>query len=75
MSDGFYKNDEGLLYAPNSVSGPGFDLAKEAKDGYTYPVEDWYWFDSEAEAREFFGLPPIPEEEQDSWPANTSPSE
>lgn len=75
MSGGFYKNDEGLLYAPNSVSGPGFDLAKETKDGYTYPVEGWHWFDSEAEAREFFVLPPKQEEEQDSWTTGIPPSE
>lgn len=67
MSSGFYKNEEQLLYAPNYVCGPGFDLARDAKDEYTYPVYGWHWFDSEEEARAFFGLPPKPEGEQEAW--------
>lgn len=55
----FFKNDEGmLLEGPNAVYAPAFTLLKEDKDTYTYPVEGWYWFDSEEEARSYFGLPP-----------------
>ena len=32
-------------------------LTKENKDSYTYPVDGWYWFESEQEARVFFDLP------------------
>ena len=60
---GFYKNDEGaLLFAPTQVSGPGFDLYILNKDIYTYPIEGWYYFDSEDEARAHLNIPkPIPE--------------
>lgn len=73
-SPGFYKFDDILFYGPNSVAGPDLHLIKEEKTLYTYPVQGWYWFDSEVEAREFFGLPPNSEEEQDSWPTDTLPS-
>ena len=55
---GFYKNDEGqLLYGPNFVISSWYDLRKETKDQHTYPIDGWYWFDSEELAREFFNLP------------------
>ena len=57
MNPGFYKLDGELLYGPNFVYGPTFSLLKEDHASYTYPVEGWYWFDSEADARAFFGLP------------------
>lgn len=63
------------MHGPTAVHGPSFNLLSEEKDLYTYPVEGWYWFDSEAEAREFFGLPPKPEEEQNPWTTGTPPSE
>jgi hypothetical protein len=56
---GFYKNDNGsLFHAPNFVHGPyqTFSLLKENKDAYSYPVEGWYWFDSEEEAKTFFNV-------------------
>jgi len=59
-TSGFYKlNNEELLYGPNFVLGPygAYELRKETKDAHTYPVDGWYWFDSEIEARTFFGLP------------------
>jgi hypothetical protein len=60
MSDtsGFYKNDEGgLLFGPNGVTGPTYDLQRASRDEPVYPVDNWYWFDSEEEAQAFFGLP------------------
>ena len=55
---GFYKNDEGqLLYGPNFVISSWYDLRKETKDQHTYPIDGWYWFDSEEDAREFFNMP------------------
>ena len=53
----FYKLEEELLCAPNIVCGTGIVLMKEDKDTYEYPIDGWYWFDSEDIAREFFGLP------------------
>ena len=55
----FYKLDDGLLLeGPNAVYAPTFTLLKEDKDIYTYPIDGWYWFNSDEEAREFFNLPP-----------------
>lgn len=55
----FYKIDDGvLLEGPNFVYGPTFTLLKEDKDTYTYPVDGWIWFDTEEEARTYFGIPP-----------------
>lgn len=60
----FYKLDgEDLLCAPNFVHGPSYDLSAEQCAEYTYPVQGWYWFDTEGLAREFYGLPdPQPQE-------------
>lgn len=58
MSKGFYKNDDGnLLYGPNFVLNKDYELKKENKDNYTYPVNGWYWFDSESDARVYFNMP------------------
>lgn len=64
MSDidtsGFYKLDgEVLLHGPNFVLHADFELRRENRDTFTYPVDGWHWFDSEAQARAFFGLEPI----------------
>lgn len=59
-TSGFYKLDgEELLYGPNFVFGPysAYELRKETKDTHTYPVDGWYWFDSEEDAKVFFKLP------------------
>jgi hypothetical protein len=61
---GFYKCDEEsrLFCAPNYIIFPdGIELSIDQKDTYTYPVNDWYYFNSEEEARIFFNLP-LPEE-------------
>ena len=54
----FYKlTEDALLVAPNFVENMNYLLTKENKDSYTYPVDGWYWFESEQEARVFFDLP------------------
>lgn len=56
-TSGFYSKDgENLLHAPNFVLGPfqRFELRRENKNEYNYPVEGWYWFSSETEAKKFF---------------------
>jgi len=57
---GFYRIDDtsrNLLFGPNFVYGPGFTLLRADQATYTYPVEGWYWFESEAEARVALDLP------------------
>ena len=57
---GFYKLDKDeLLYGPNFVLNADYNLYKEQKNTYSYPVDGWYWFLDENEARSFFGLPLI----------------
>lgn len=70
-TDGFYKLDGELLFSPNSVSNSCCDLVRDNKDQYDYPMGGWYWFDTELEAREFFGLPP---EETPPTPDNLPPT-
>lgn len=58
-SSGFYSNKEGkLLYAPTAVHfADGAVIKVSQKDTYTFPVNDWTFFESEAEARTAFDLP------------------
>lgn len=65
---GFYKLDQDgktVICGPNYVLGPygNYNLYKEKKDTYTYPIEGWYWFDSEEEAYKFFRIEWNPETE------------
>lgn len=56
-TSGFYKNNDGtLLFGPNFVESRDFKLERSKHAEYTYPVQGWYWFDSEAEAAAAFGL-------------------
>ena len=55
-TQGFYKNDGTLLYGLNFVLNANYELRKETKDDYTYPVDGWYWFDTRQEALDFFGI-------------------
>ena len=55
----FYMLDsDGNLQSGPFLMGPGWQLIPEDRGSYTYPAYGWYWFDTEAEARAFFGLPP-----------------
>lgn len=58
-TSGFYKLDGILLYGPNFVYNANYTLLRADHITYTYPVDGWYWFDSDAEARVFFNLPAI----------------
>lgn len=56
---GFYKKQDSiLLYAPNAVMGPDYELNSQFKDSYNYPVCGWVWFDSELGARNFLNIWP-----------------
>jgi hypothetical protein len=51
---GFYKLDDALRYAPTAVYGPEFVLRLEQRESYVYPVNGWWYFNTESEAEEFF---------------------
>ena len=54
---GFYKNYNGvLLNGPNFVLNAEYELRAETKDNHEYPVDGWYWFDTEDAAYLFFGI-------------------
>lgn len=61
MESGFYKYNEanGMLFGPNSIINATYELFRDEKDTYTYPVDGWYWFDTEEEAYSFFGVPSV----------------
>lgn len=60
MTEGFYKKqNEELLYGPNIVEGDGYVLLVREKDSYEYPVDGWFWFESEDSANEYFGIKSI----------------
>ena len=60
-TSGFYTtNEQGeLMHAPNYVIAPDFAIYRDQREAYTYPVHGWTWFDSEAEARAAYNLPPV----------------
>lgn len=55
-TSGFYKLDGILLYGPNFVINANYELRKESHQEHQYPIDGWYWFDSEPQAREFFKI-------------------
>jgi hypothetical protein len=57
-TSGFYKVDGSLLFGPHYVLNANYELHREQHETYAYPVDGWYWFDTEGEARAFFNLPP-----------------
>ena len=53
----FYKLiDEKNYIFGSEVLSAEYQLLTEDKDTYTYPIDGWYWFNSEEEAKVFFGL-------------------
>lgn len=58
-TSGFYKFDGALLYGHSLVLNANYELRRADHETYAYPGDGWYWFDSEALAREFWGLPPV----------------
>lgn len=56
-TSGFYKNYSGyLVHGPTCISNKDYELKREKKGEYQYPVDGWFWFDSEKEAKTFFNL-------------------
>lgn len=59
MNPGFYKLNEAgddFFYGPYRITSPTYTLMAEHHNMYIYPHDGWYWFDSEDQARAFFGL-------------------
>lgn len=53
----FYKNDNGeLLQADVYVHASTHKLLAESHDEYQYPVDGWWWFETEGEARVSLGV-------------------
>lgn len=46
-----------LLVGENFVLNAEYELYADRHDTYDLPIDGWYWFDTEKEARGFFGLP------------------
>lgn len=47
-TSGFYKYDDiqqEWYYGPNAVYNLNYELLRELKDTYTYPVDGWNWYD------------------------------
>ena len=53
----FYKkvNDE-LFNGFGFVLTAEYELHEDLRDTYTYPIDGWYWFDTDDEAKAFFGI-------------------
>ena len=47
----FYKFDNGQLISGNMVTAPSYILVTEERANYTYPVDGWHWFDTDAQAQ------------------------
>lgn len=62
-TSGFYKLDGKVLrWAPNRVTGPGFDLTRANANTANPAVDGWIFFDNATEAAAHFGVPvpPLP---------------
>lgn len=63
----FFKNDsdQGLLESNQVFFSDGTEpLILAHKDEYSLPIDGWYYFESEEEARIAFGLPTKEEESE-----------
>jgi hypothetical protein len=58
MTAGFYKLEGAVvLYSPTVTVGPGYMLVADERHEYTEPIDGWWWYNSEEEARAALGLP------------------
>ena len=54
---GFYKLDgDAVIYGPNFVLNAEYELRAETKNEHAYPVDGWYWFDTDQEAYAYFDI-------------------
>lgn len=54
----FYSLEDGYLLSSLLVERAGYMLCEvgHQNNEYTYPIDGWYWFNSEEEAKAFFNL-------------------
>lgn len=46
----FYRLENGeITRIEGSLFGPGYDLLLDEHETYTYPVDGWYWFETDEE--------------------------
>ncbi len=64
MTNGFYKLEDTLLYAPNSVENDKYSLDLNNYSKMEYPIDGWYYFDSLENALMFFSLVEIKQVEE-----------
>ncbi len=55
-TQGFYRYNETLEYSPASVISPEYVLSDIGHEDLIYPIDGWYWFDSEEDAKWFFRI-------------------
>jgi hypothetical protein len=56
-TSGFYKFTGDLLsYASTGIYAPNYTLLAEDYATITYPVNGWFWFNSQSEAESYFGI-------------------
>lgn len=55
----FYRlKDDNTLDTAGVISTPDYELSVDTKDNFTYPKDEWYWFDTESKAKSFFDIGP-----------------
>jgi hypothetical protein len=52
----FYKLIDDYLHSGPFVQMPDGFLHKDFLDTYTFPIDGWYYFETEQEAKDFFGI-------------------
>ena len=45
-----------VVFAENGISSNGWEIRRELKDSYSYPVHGWTWFENENDALVEFKL-------------------
>ena len=53
----FYKYENEVLMFGPTVMDAEYALTPDMLSELSLPIDGWYWFDTEDQAREFFGIP------------------
>lgn len=56
MEKGFYKLENGSLLFGTIVTSQEYLLIAEEKDDYEFPIDGWHYFETELEAKDYFGI-------------------
>jgi hypothetical protein len=55
----FYKKDDNEFLSGESLLNKNYKLTQETRFQYILPIDGWYWFDTEEEARIYLNCPKI----------------